>query len=570
MRCAALRSPRAWPNLFKHRGIKPLLITRARRGILDHPCFEARRVAKRAFRLQWLAICAAIPQLAAAGRALFVIEMRGADLDVTVVVVPRERFSATERSLRSLFDNTPEAFKLIYVSAGAPPSVQRYLQAASERSRFRLITLGYVSPNQARNAALREVSTKYVAFLDNDALVTRGWLDRLVQCAEETGAAIVGPLYLVGEIEQQLIHMAGGTLHFKEEHGQRIVYDEHRLVDVRLDTLPAPLQRSECDFVEFHCMLGRTAFLKQLGGLDEGLLSLHEHIDVGWAARTAGGTVFVEPAAIASYVPPPPLEWSDLPYFMLRWSDDWSNASVDHFRKKWGVAATRHFGDEDTSLDIEDTAVRFGRAHRRRASGLNVASDWHGGFESAGDQAGLMVALFQTVDRDAFDLALTVDEHEVEAHTGLTPQAALERLPVLLQRAEAKRLNVQIRPRPPRRSSDPALVRLDIDARALSEVEPHAFLVLKAGAARYQVWLAIDRSTQQSAALLRRIAATANVCGSSTSYSRVAGSLEIEADEEHSGPVRVTLFKGVAGRVTTAMELDGRAALSHLWSSEIY
>ncbi len=193
-----------------------------------------------------------------------------AGLDVTVVVVPRERFSATERSLTNLFDNTPTPFKLVYVSAGAPSSVQRYLEAASEEKQFRLITAGYLSPNQARNVALREVSTKYVVFLDNDALVTPGWLDRLVQCAEETGAAIVGPLYLIGEIEQQLIHMAGGTLHFKEKDGKTIVYDEHRLVDVRLDALPAPLQRSECDFVEFHCMLGRTAFLKQTRGVGRG------------------------------------------------------------------------------------------------------------------------------------------------------------------------------------------------------------------------------------------------------------------------------------------------------------
>jgi hypothetical protein len=494
-----------------------------------------------------------------------------AGLDVTVVVVPRERFSATERSLTNLFDNTPTPFKLVYVSAGAPSSVQRYLEAASEEKQFRLITAGYLSPNQARNVALREVSTKYVVFLDNDALVTPGWLDRLVQCAEETGAAIVGPLYLIGEIEQQLIHMAGGTLHFKEKDGKRIVYDEHRLVDVRLDALLAPLQRSECDFVEFHCMLGRTAFLKQLGALDEGLLSLHEHIDVGWAVRTAGGTVFVEPAAIATYVVPPPFEWSDLPYFMLRWSDDWSNASVDHFRQKWGVAATRHFGDEDSSLDLEDTGIRFGRAHRRRASGLQVPGDRDGKFESANDQASLMVALFQSVDRDSFDLALTsVDGFEVETHIGLTPHATLGRLPALLQRGETDGLNVQIRPRPPRRSNEPALIRLDIDERALSDVEPYGFLILKTGTGRYHVWLAMDRSTRQSAALLRRIDATADVRGSSTSFSRVAGSLEIEPDAEPSAPVRVTLFKGVAGRITTAMELDGRAALSHLWLCEIY
>jgi hypothetical protein len=498
-------------------------------------------------------------------------EAREVESDVTIIVVPRERFSATERSLTNLFDNTQHPFRLVYVSAGAPPSVQRYLETVSEELQFRLITAGYLSPNQARNVGLREVSTKYVVFIDNDALVTPGWLDRLVQCAEETGAAIVGPLYLIGEIEHQLIHMAGGTLHFKETDGKRIVYDEHRLVDVRLDRLPAPLQRSRCDFVEFHCMLGRTAFLKQLGALDEGLLSLHEHIDVGWAARSAGGAVFVEPAAVATYVPPPPFEWSDLPYFMLRWCDDWSIASVDHFRKKWGVAATRHFGDEGDSTDLEDTGVRFGRAHRRRVSGLHVPGDWDETFESATDQARLMVALFQSVDRDSFDLALTsVDALEVDLHVGLTPHATLELLPALLQRGETEGLNVQIRPRLPRRASEPALVRLEVDGKALTDVEPFGFLVLKAGADRFQVWLAMDRSTRQSATLLRRIAAAANAHGSSKSFSRVAGSLEIELDAEPSQPGRVTLFKGVAGAITTAMELDGRAALSHLWSSEIY
>ncbi len=490
-------------------------------------------------------------------------------MDVTVVVVPRERFSATERSLTNLFANTPPV-RLIYVSAGAPSSVQRYLEAASGKMQFRLITTGYLSPNQARNVALREVSTKYVVFVDNDALVTPGWLERLVRCAEDTGAAIVGPLYLIGEIEQKRIHMAGGTLHFKEIDGRKIAYDEHRLVDVHLDALSAPLKRSECDFVEFHCMLGRTAFLKDLGELDEGLLSLHEHIDVGWAARAAGGAVFVEPAAVVTYLPPPPFEWSDLPYFMLRWCDDWSTVSLERFRQKWGVAATRHFGDEDASPEREDTGVGFARAHRRRAAGLQIGGGANGKFESANDQASLMVALFQSVDRDRFDLALTgADALEVDARAGLTSHATLELLPAFLRRGETERLNVLLRPSAPRRAVDPALIRVELDLEQLSDVEPYAFLVVEGGADRHDAWLAMDTVTRQSAALLRRIRA-AGVPGGAASFCRIAGSLEFQTEADAAGPARVGLLKGVAGRVTTAMELDGCAALPHLWSSEIY
>ena len=491
-------------------------------------------------------------------------------LDVTIVVVPRERYSATERSLTNLYDNTDGPFELIYVSAGAPASVQRYLEAASEEKHFHLITAGYLSPNQARNLALRDVSTKYVVFLDNDALVTEGWLPRLVQCAEETGAAIVGPLYLIGEIEQQTIHMAGGMLHHEQVDGRRIVYDEHRLSDVRLGALSEPLRRAECDFVEFHCMLLRTAFVKQIGSLDEGLFNLHEHIDIGLEARKAGQAVYFEPAAVASYVPPPPFDWSDLPYFMLRWCDEWSNASVERFRRKWNVAATRHFGDADTSGGIEDTAVRFGRAHRRRATGMHVPGDRDGAPLPAHDQARLMVALLQTVDRDAFDLALTnADDVEVEAHLGLAADATLARLPGLLRCSENERLNVRIRARPPRHANGPALVRLDIEAEALPDVEPFGFLVLRTGENRYQVWVAVDRSSPRSATLLRRLAAQSRTVGISMPWSSVAGSLEIRPGSDASGPARVTLYKGIAGAITTAMDLSDGTAQAYLWSSYI-
>ena len=494
--------------------------------------------------------------------------------NVTVAVVPRERFSFTERSLINLYEQTTVPFNLVYVSAGAPSPVQRYLESASDSRGFRLIgSTRPLSPNQARNLALREVSTKYVVFLDNDALVTPGWLERLVKCADDTGAWIVGPLYLIGPIEQQTIHMAGGTLHFKNHDGHRIAYDEHRLGDVSLSDLTEPLRRQTCDFVEFHCMLLRTDLFGRLGPLDEGLFSLHEHIDVAWAAREAGGAVYLEPAAVASYVPPPPFEWSDLPYFMLRWSDDWAKRTIDHFNRKWGVASTRHFGDQDSSLELEDTAIRWVRAHRCLATGLQIPGDWDDRLESAFVQARLMVALLQSVGRDSFDLALTTaDDAQLDIIRGLTPEMALERLPAVMDRAERDRLNVVIRPCPPRRPSEPALVRVDLDAERLQKVEPYAFLTLRTGPERYQVWLAVDNANWRSARILRRLTSASAEPHRSTAFSRLAGSLVLEVDPVQSvgGYARSTLHRGVAGIITTGMDLENGGALAHLWSSEMY
>src|SRR5262245_29177704 len=202
------------------------------------------------------------------------------DPQVTIVVVPRERFSHSERSLTNIYEHTACPFKLRYVSAGAPAPVLRHLEREAQRKSFQLVQAEhYLSPNRARNLGLRGVQTKYVVFLDNDALVTPGWLDALVHCAEETGAWVVGPLSLIGEIKRQTIHMAGGKLRISEDRGQRVLYDEQYLFDASLTELQAPLERRPWDYVEFHCMLVRTDAFERLGPLDEGLLSLHEHID---------------------------------------------------------------------------------------------------------------------------------------------------------------------------------------------------------------------------------------------------------------------------------------------------
>lgn len=43
------------------------------------------------------------------------------------------------------------------------------------------------------------------------------------------------------------------------------------------------------------------------------------------------------------YLQIPDFKWSDLPYFMLRWSDAWDLASLHHLRDKWNLAEDKYF-----------------------------------------------------------------------------------------------------------------------------------------------------------------------------------------------------------------------------------
>ena len=280
---------------------------------------------------------------------------------VTIFVVPRERFSFTQESLESLYRNTKYPFELVYVDNNAPKKVRVYLETQAQAKGFKLVKSDrYLSPNQARNLGLLQVSnqSKYVVFLDNDVVVSPGWLKPLVECAEETEATVVGPVVCQHEPLHTIIHCAGGEYmsaknlasflsqetpdeKFKTSIQEKIYLQGKQLADVGNQ-----LQRQPTGLIEFHCMLVRTDLFEQVGLLDEGFCCTKEYIDLAMTVVTAGGTIYLEPASVVTFrthFPAPPLHLSDIPYFMLRWSDASEKDSLRHFVKKWSVAEDEYF-----------------------------------------------------------------------------------------------------------------------------------------------------------------------------------------------------------------------------------
>lgn len=254
--------------------------------------------------------------------------------DATIAVIPRERYSLTRQVVEAIYEHTDQPFDLIVVDGGSPPSVASYLERASAERGFQLIRRDYVlSPNEARNLAIARATTKYITFIDNDALASPGWLSKLVECAEETGAWVVGPVYLAGPPGTDLVHMAGGDAHI-EDGG---FVERHHHMNGRLHEVRPRLARGPTEMVEFHCMLVRRDVFDRFGPLDEGLLSLNEHCDLCLLVRQAGGDVYLEPDSVVTYVPPPPFGEGDRAFFVLRWSRDWNERSIERFCAKWKV-----------------------------------------------------------------------------------------------------------------------------------------------------------------------------------------------------------------------------------------
>lgn len=253
----------------------------------------------------------------------------------TIVVSLRERWALTEAALDGIVANTPLPYRLVLLDAGAPAWLRDVLAQRAREWNLEVIRCdGATWPQEARArfVAERLPETEFTVFIDNDVDVTPGWLDALLACADETGAGIVGPLYLWGDgIAAPRIHMAGGRLVERAVPGGRTYDESHQLFDTELARHEATLTRSRCGFLEYHCMLVRTALLREPGIVDAGIRAVHEHIDLCLEVRKRGHETWWEPRARVNYLAFADYTLEDLPVLRVRWAADEVERSIARF-----------------------------------------------------------------------------------------------------------------------------------------------------------------------------------------------------------------------------------------------
>lgn len=267
---------------------------------------------------------------------------------VTVVVVPRDHFSDAVESLESIIANTDYPHSLVYVDGGSPRPVADEIKRLSSKHNFRIIrTEHYLTPNNARNMGAEGIDSRYVVFIDNDVVVAPGWLKPLVDCAESTGAGIANPLTFQDRPFSTIVHFAGGMSHIetKEVDGRT----ERHIVD-KINNTSVPTENVTSECAEFHCLLIRTEAFRQVGGMDEEMLSTRENLDFCIDMRNHGHEIYIVPASKITYLPPVVMETSDVPYFALRWSDAFDMASFQRFRDKWDLTEDDYFAYQYKNL----------------------------------------------------------------------------------------------------------------------------------------------------------------------------------------------------------------------------
>lgn len=172
--------------------------------------------------------------------------------------------------------------------------------------------------------------------------------------------------------------MAGGEIRIVSERYQQTVhrrlYKECYHVNRSLPLIQHQLKRQPCEYAELNCMLVKREIFEHIGPFDEKLLNTREHADFCLSVAKAGGKIVCEPEAVVTCVPTIPRRWSDLAYFMLRWSDAWEAASLIHFQNKWKLDMDydfmrnfRHLGHQRHQLFLLPLVRRLTAGRRVRS-----------------------------------------------------------------------------------------------------------------------------------------------------------------------------------------------------------
>jgi len=254
----------------------------------------------------------------------------------TIVVAVRDRFSTTEKCLETLLDRTPVSCDLLAVLGGMPERMRRRLKARFEPKVRFIFTDRLLNPAQSRNIGLRETKTRLAVLMDNDVNVRPGWLEPLLKCQLETGAAMVVPIVL--EMPER-IHTAANRLYVTTRNGRafankELCFAKHTYLD------GCNLRRELTDYGELHCQLVVVETALKLGVYDEMLREVGE-CDAGLAWQKAGCSMWFEPASVVHFAFSYRITRAeDIRPFMFKWDMREILKSYHYFRRKWGLDIT--------------------------------------------------------------------------------------------------------------------------------------------------------------------------------------------------------------------------------------
>ena len=216
-----------------------------------------------------------------------------AEKPLASIVIPVFNKLALTRNCLDSLARTANAHQpeIIIVDNASTDGTAEFLKAEQDAGRVHVITneqnKGFA---QACNLGSQAAHGSILLFLNNDTQVTDGWIDALVQAAQQPNVGVVGAklLYADGRIQHAGIEFINGL----PDHPHR-----HAPGDA-----PVVNQFRELDMVTGACFLIHRDLFLQLAGFDEIYRNGVEDVDLCLRVRAAGRKVIYEPRSVVYHL----------------------------------------------------------------------------------------------------------------------------------------------------------------------------------------------------------------------------------------------------------------------------
>lgn len=193
----------------------------------------------------------------------------------TIIILTHNRLEQTKKCVKSIRRHTPEAHEVIFVDNASTDGTVKWLQGQVKENRnYHLIeNKGNVGLAKGRNQGINASQGEFILLLDNDVVVSEGWLSGMLECLNRApDAGMIGAMsnsnsdlrHTTNADYPSLDHLDTYAAKFKERY-------HHRRIPRRN--------------ISGFCMLFRRTLTEKIGWFDERFDA--GHVDEDYSVRTA-------------------------------------------------------------------------------------------------------------------------------------------------------------------------------------------------------------------------------------------------------------------------------------------
>jgi O-antigen biosynthesis protein len=238
---------------------------------------------------------------------------------VTILIPVHDRLELTSACLDSIFATADPSvpFEIIVVDDGSTDGTDKYLESLGPRVRI-LQNESRKCFSEKMNMAAPLACGEYLCFLNNDTLVTNGWLKNLLTAARDNPTiGIVGNRHLTPGTD--LINHAGMVF---DSHG----YPMHLYLGQPADFRHALISQ-EFQILTAACWLLKKRTFLEAGGFDPAFKNGWEDVDFCLRARRDGWKVFYAANSVIYHHG-----------LSTMGRKDHETANAEYFKSRWGAS----------------------------------------------------------------------------------------------------------------------------------------------------------------------------------------------------------------------------------------